>query len=317
MGRPGGRTVFPAVRGLEVYIEESRRRTLRWEDGRLEESSDASVAGVGLRTLGKTVRFASMEARRPLSQGFTATEVCRLLSHANNIMKGKSFGSRAVSIPALSPAGAGGAGMSFVSETKSLEKKLKWLALAEKAARTDRRIRQVRLTLGELTKKSAGLTPEGRSFSENRHYVSFIVQVTAEEGKLRQSGYEVMAVQGGWDGLSNADPVLLASRASARALSKLLAPPAPLGEKTVVISAEAGGTLIHEAVGHSLEADAVFEGSSPSFAHKVGKVVAGEKISVLDDPTRPGQRGSFVYDDEGTPAERTVLIENGILRTSL
>jgi TldD protein len=90
-----------------------------------------------------------------------------------------------------------------------------------------------------------------------------------------------------------------------------------LGEKTVVIAAEAGGTLIHEAVGHSLEADAIQDGSSPHFANKVGKVVAGENITVLDDPTRPGQRGSFIFDDEGTPAQRTVLIENGVLRTYL
>jgi len=90
-----------------------------------------------------------------------------------------------------------------------------------------------------------------------------------------------------------------------------------LGERTVVLAAEAGGTLIHEAVGHSLEADHILDGSSPHFAQKIGKVVAGEKLSVLDDPTRPGQRGSFVFDDEGTPAERTVLIENGVLRTYL
>ena len=116
----------------------------------------------------------------------------------------------------------------------------------------------------------AGLTPEGRLFSDTRKYATFVVQVTAEDGKLRQSGYEVTAIQGGWDVLSRIDPAVLAARSARRALEKLAAPPAPLGEKTVVISAEAGGTLIHEAVGHSLEADHVLDGSSPHFANKIG-----------------------------------------------
>ncbi len=171
--------------------------------------------------------------------------------------------------------------------------------------------------MGELSKKIAGLTLEGRIYSDSRDYVTFVVQVTAEDGKMRQSGYEVVAVQGGWEALAVTDPAMLARRSAKRALEKLAAPPAPLGEKTVVIAAEAGGTLIHEAVGHSLEADHILDGSSPHFAHRVGKRVAGDKISVLDDPTRPGQRGSFSFDDEGTPAERTVLIENGFLRTYL
>jgi TldD protein len=325
MAHTEGRTIFSTARGLEVYIEESRRRTLRWEDGRLEESSDASVSGIGLRRRGSSVRFVSMEARRPLTAGLTPEESRLFVSLADRLREPRgrvvaraarrsgetrNRGGQRLSLP-WSPDPAG------ELSSPSIEEKLRWLSRAEKAARTDRRIRQVRLTLGELDKNVAGLTPENRCFSERRTYVTFVVQVTAEEGTLRQSGHEVVAVQGGWKELVKTDPGLLASLSASRALAKLAAPPAPLGEKTVVISAEAGGTLIHEAVGHSLEADAILDGSSPHFAHKVGKRVAGEKITVLDDPTRPGQRGSFAFDDEGTPAERTVLIENGILRTYL
>jgi TldD protein len=324
MGVGSWRAVLSAARGLEVYIEESRRRTLRWEEGRLEDVSDASEAGIGLRRFGDFVRFVSIEARRPLTDGLTREEARLFFSRVKSLSpsplpgEGRDGGGfrrtrpRLDDFPPRSSPSRGEEEKPFALDTK-----VAWLSRAEKAARRDRRIRQVRLTLGELNKNIAGLTPEGRSFSENRKYVTFVVQVTAEDGKLRQSGYEVMAVQGGWAALSGTDPAVLATRAARRALAKLAAPPAPLGEKTVVISAEAGGTLIHEAVGHSLEADAILDGSSPHFAQKIGKVVAGEKISVLDDPTRPGQRGSFEFDDEGTPAERTVLIENGLLRTYL
>jgi len=85
----------------------------------------------------------------------------------------------------------------------------------------------------------------------------------------------------------------------------------------VVIASEAGGTLIHEAIGHALEADGVQQGTSPHFAGKVGRRVANAKVTVLDDPTRPGARGSFHYDDEGTPSERTVLVRDGVLQTYL
>ncbi len=85
----------------------------------------------------------------------------------------------------------------------------------------------------------------------------------------------------------------------------------------VVVCSSAGGTLIHEAIGHSLEADAVLEGSSPAYTGKLGRVVANEKLTVFDNPTVSGARGSFYFDDEGIPSEATKLIENGVLKDFL
>lgn len=304
----GWGALLPAAQGLEVYVEESQRRTLRWEDQRLEEAVSASDAGIGLRLFDPHTRFVSLEARQPLTRGLTGEEARRFLAHAKNLGGGRrTVVPRKETFVPPSPLPA----------SPSLETKRKVFLRADRTARRDPRVRQVCLTGGELTKNIAGLTPEGRLFSEQRSYATFVVHVTAEKGRRRQTGYEVVAVLGGWENLAPADFSRLADRAARRALAKLEAPPAPLGEMAVVIASEAGGTLIHEAVGHSLEADAVLEGSSPHYAHKVGRVVAHEKVSVWDDPTRPGQRGSFRFDDEGTPAEPTVLIENGVLRTYL
>src|SRR4051812_38294488 len=85
----------------------------------------------------------------------------------------------------------------------------------------------------------------------------------------------------------------------------------------VVIAAEAGGTLIHEAIGHPLEADAVQKGVSPMYQGAIGKVVGHEKVSVLEDPTMPGQRGFYAFDDEGIPSQRVVLVDHGVLKTYL
>jgi TldD protein len=82
----------------------------------------------------------------------------------------------------------------------------------------------------------------------------------------------------------------------------------------VVIAASAGGTLIHEAVGHSLEADAVLEGTSPSYVGKIGTTVANSKLTVFDNPTVPNARGSFHFDDEGVRSEASKLIDQGVLK---
>jgi TldD protein len=94
----------------------------------------------------------------------------------------------------------------------------------------------------------------------------------------------------------------------------LEAPLAPSGPMTVVVASEAGGTLVHEAVGHGLEADLAREGLSV-YQDKLGQNVAGPTITVLDDPTLPGKRGSFLFDDEGTASKRNVLIDRGVLKS--
>src|SRR2546428_13497019 len=91
---------------------------------------------------------------------------------------------------------------------------------------------------------------------------------------------------------------------------------APAGTYTVVLTVQAGGTLIHESVGHGLEADLNLRGLSV-YSGRIGQKVASELITVVDDGRDPGQRGTAAMDDEATPTQRTVLIERGVLRTYL
>src|SRR5260370_20937637 len=100
------------------------------------------------------------------------------------------------------------------------------------------------------------------------------------------------------------------------AVQNVGAEPDPAGTYTVVLSSEGGGTLIHESVGHGLEADLNLKGMSV-YSGRLGQKVASELITVLDDGTDPGKRGTQAMDDEGTQTHRTVLIENGILKTYL
>src|SRR5690606_39612221 len=114
---------------------------------------------------------------------------------------------------------------------------------------------------------------------------------------------------------SDLDEVLrgYAERAAHEALTNLRALPAPAGEMTVVLGAGWPGILLHEAVGHGLEGDFNRKGSSV-FSGRVGERVAAPGVTVVDDGTLEGRRGSLHIDDEGNATQRNVLIEDGILR---
>ncbi|HNR58851.1 MAG TPA: metallopeptidase TldD-related protein, partial [Methanothrix sp.] len=107
------------------------------------------------------------------------------------------------------------------------------------------------------------------------------------------------------------------ARKTVRRLQGLLAArEAPMGMKTVVLASEAGGTMIHEAIGHGLEADLAMEGLS-CYKGLLGAGIASPLVSVVDDATLPHMRGTYAFDDEGVPSERTVLVEKGVLRNYL
>jgi TldD protein len=108
-------------------------------------------------------------------------------------------------------------------------------------------------------------------------------------------------------------PEEVAEVATKRSLLMLSSRKAPMGSMAVVLSSEAGGTMIHEAIGHGLEADLAQQGLSV-YSNKVGEKVASSLITVVDDPTLPQRRGSYPFDDEGVPSQRTLLVENGILK---
>jgi TldD protein len=155
------------------------------------------------------------------------------------------------------------------------------------------------------------LSPD-REARGTRYGTVMAVQVVAAENSRLERGYEV-------DGLSRPSGYMdeayveeLALKAAVRAVKVLKADPAPAGEMPVVLSAEAGGTMIHEAIGHGLENDLAGQGFSV-YSGKVGEKVASPLITVVDDPTIPEKRGSYAFDDEGIPARRNVLVEEGRL----
>jgi TldD protein len=142
------------------------------------------------------------------------------------------------------------------------------------------------------------------------------INAVAVEKDIIQTGYESAGGNVGYELFQKINPVELGEKAAKRALLMLSARPAPAGRMTVVMAGEAGGTMIHEACGHGLEADLVQKQLSV-YANKKGQKVASELITVIDDATLPGKYGSFSFDDEGNYSQQTVLIEKGVLKDYL
>jgi TldD protein len=191
------------------------------------------------------------------------------------------------------------------------------IEIAKRADQAARQVlpaaRQVTSVVIDSVRKILVVNSDGLIAPDTKTYLQMYVQVVGEKAGRVESAFEG---DGGFVGLEFFDetsPEKLGEEAARRVKILLEAKPAPAGTMPVVLAAEAGGTMIHEAVGHGLEADLACNGLSV-YQGKVGQLVASPLINVLDDGTMPARRGSYRYDDEGTPSQKTTLIENGVLK---
>jgi TldD protein len=196
----------------------------------------------------------------------------------------------------------------------AVERKVGLLRRANDVARgLDPRVQQVTVSYGESIQEIVIANSEGLLRADTRVRLNLAVHVVAKQGDVLESGFEALRGTAGFEMLTDEAVEQAATDATRRAVVNVGAEPAPAGTYTVVLSSQAGGTLIHESVGHGLEADLNLKGLSV-YAGRIGQKVASELITVIDDGTDPDKRGTSAMDDEGTPTNRTVLIEKGILR---
>jgi len=173
--------------------------------------------------------------------------------------------------------------------------------------------RQITAALVDSQRSILIVNSDGLVAPDSKTYLQVFVQVVGERDGRVETAYESDGGYVGLEFLDQVSPESIGKAAAERVNILLGAKPAPAGTMAVVLSAEAGGTMIHEAVGHGLEADLACNGLSV-YQGKLGQPVASPLITVLDDGTMPTKRGSYCYDDEGTPSQKNVLIENGVLK---
>jgi len=195
-----------------------------------------------------------------------------------------------------------------------IKKKIGLINKANKTARAaGSKIRQSSISYRESRQDICIATSEGRMTEDSRIYTLALVHVVASDGDVIQTGYETVGGLVGFELFDEYPLEGVALKVAQRALMMLGSRRAPGGRMPVVISSEAGGTMIHEAIGHGLEADLVQQGLSV-YAGKMGKKIASPLVTIIDDSTLPNKRGSFSFDDEGIDSQRTILVEGGILK---
>lgn len=188
-------------------------------------------------------------------------------------------------------------------------------AWEEAAFKLDPRIEKVQTSLADVEKWILLARPDGRMAEDYQPMTRAHVVCTAVQGDVRESNSYNLAQRAGLEFYSDQARIdRMVQKAVERTLFLLDAGKPPAGDMPVVLAAGASGILLHEAIGHGLEADFNRKGVS-IYAARMDQKVAPDFVTVVDDGTVPGARGAINVDDEGNEPERTVLIENGVLRS--
>lgn len=291
----------------EIFFEGSEGSSVRFEDSRVENIGTVSERGMGLRYLRRS--GPAIETLQGSAQEISCETAARI---RNGLFDGKK-GNGGAPIRIGAPSAHRHAVRIDPAEVP-LEEKISLLRRIDRVLRAEfPQIRQVSLSYGEGRREIVLLNSEGAHRREERTAVILALTVVAEKDGMLQTGSEVIGALKGYEILADAGPLRAARHAARRAVQKLSAPKAKAGEMPIVISSSAGGTFVHEAIGHSLEVDHVQEGSSPAYKGKLGQTVAPDNITIIDDPTLPFCRGTFRFDDEGIEARPTAVVKNGVL----
>jgi len=290
----------------EVYLENTERLSLKLDEGRLEQATQGNDIGGGVRVFyGNTAAYAYTD---DLSEGslLEAAEAASAAARGTNQMR--------VSLDLTKQESPITSQVKRPFEQMSTQEKADILREMDQVTRQHSpHIVSVQCGYTETRRQVWIYNSDGVWAEDERAFLEFQGQVTAQKGDVRQSSATGIGGQTGLEFLNDRDPVQMMPDAADTALLMLDARPAPAGEMPVVITNGWGGVLFHEACGHCMEADFVTKGAS-AYAGLVGEKVGPEFLTAIDDGTIPGRRGTMRFDDEGMPTNRTVMIENGILK---
>ncbi|MBI3398344.1 MAG: TldD/PmbA family protein [Deltaproteobacteria bacterium] len=289
----------------DIYMEETVNTSIICEENKIEKVISGRDRGLGLRVI--------FDFKTAYAYTNDLTEK-GLLKLADTVSRAVKEGRAKEDISLVKKDIAQGFFIKTPPSDVDLLKKAELVKHANSFARgLDKRIEQVKVVYGDGFRKTAVVNSFGQWVEENRTGILFLVQVVAREGDVVQTGYEPIGGVMGLEIFEESPPEKVAETASKRAILMLRAKKAQGGKMPVVLSSEAGGTMIHEAVGHGLEADLAQQGLSV-YSGKIGEKIASPLITVIDDATIPYKRGSFFFDDEGSPGQKTTLVENGVLK---
>jgi TldD protein len=289
----------------DVYLENRISRQIVMEESKFKSGLYGISQGAGVRVISGNKTGYAYTDEITKEKLLRAAEVASYVARNGKIIKPVNISE--ANYP------------SFVTVKQPLgeiadEKRIEIIKRADQAAKDyDPRIKMAMIDYNDEIRGRVIVTSEGLYLKDELPLLFFIVQAMSDDGKARHMARERLSNHSGFEMFENVTPETIARNAAREAIAMLSAEDAPAGIMDVVMQNGWGGVLVHEAVGHPLEADNIAKGIG-AFTGKMGQKVASDCFTMVDDGTLPNFRGTINYDDEGTEAKRNVLIENGILK---
>ncbi|MBD9435467.1 metalloprotease TldD [Pseudoxanthomonas sp. PXM03] len=305
LDRAFGTLLGPGIDFGDLYFQHARRESWTVEDGIVKDGAHSIEQGVGVRAIsGEKTGFAysdDINAPALLDAAKSARAIARdgAAHYPRTLVRSGGHALYASDDPI---------------DAMGNDAKVQALRAVDRFLRAaDPRVQQVTVSLSGGIDTVLIARSDGVLASDVRPLVRLNVQVIVEQNGRRESGYAGMGGRYGYAELfADGKPEDLAREALRQALVNLDAIDAPAGVMPVVLGSGWPGVLLHEAVGHGLEGDFNRKGTSV-YAGRIGQQVAAKGVTIVDDGTLPGRRGSLNIDDEGTPTNCTTLIEDGVL----
>jgi TldD protein len=288
----------------DVYLEQLHRTGISLVDGKVESVEYGVHMGGGVRLI------SDWKTGYAFCDSWDEDELKRVAGVASEIGRG----GKQTEVRDLSMRKGGGVVKYEISpdEVEGTDK-VQIAVHADKAARAyDPAIKQVRVNYVDEIRRIVVCSSEGVLVSQDVPLIWLTVDTLARRGSAVHPGYLRMSKKMGFEYATLEFAETTAREAARQAVDMLDSTEAPRGDIPVVIGS-GGGVVFHEAVGHGLEADGVEKGTS-FYTGRVGERVGSEHVTIVDDGSLPNMRGSFDFDDEGTPSQRNVLIEKGVLK---
>jgi TldD protein len=286
----------------EVFAERRRGLSMSIDESRVESVQSGAEEGAGVRVVNAgTTYFAHVDGLDPGDLERAAAEAASALRGDRAEPRPLEAAGRVTPLP-----------IERRPEDVPAGRKAALLReLDERGRAAGGEVDQLSAAYGEARRDVTVANSEGLFSGDDRTRVRLVAQAVARRGGVVQTGAETLGAHRGFELLED-DPARIAERAARKALTLLDADPAPAGSMPVVVGGGFGGVLFHEMTGHGLEADHVQKGASV-YAGKLGEQVAQPLLSAYDDGRLPEEWGSDAIDDEGTPTQKTMVIEDGRL----
>jgi len=301
----------------DIYFEYSLGNNLTMRDGIASDAGTHIDFGVGIRAVkGEGIGYAYTESTT-LESMLQAARTAAAIANCNNTVTAKLIHFTPVEseflkdgFNTLYPIQTGWNSFKFKQKVPVLEK------LNNSISSKENRATNISCSLRDSITHILYFNTFGNSFTDSRPIVTIMGQCVAQQGKRVESGSCSRSYRAGFEVLTN-DIIEEIATESVRKCQLMFNASQPKGgNMSVVLGSGASGILLHEAVGHAFEADFIRKGTS-IFSEMLGQRVCSNKINIVDSGLIPGNRGSILFDDEGTPAQKTYLIREGVVDSFL